>query len=332
MRSRLKLENILSQARGLFASANDGHSLDQAKSRFLGKTGLITEQLKQLKNLTPNDRVSKGKEINHIKQCIEEELQLRKNQIKEDELAKKINDSNVDITLPGRGISHEGSFHPITITLDRITELFNSMGFSTIDGPEIESDYYNFSALNQPDNHPARSMHDTFYLLNHDLLLRTHTSPMQIRHMEKFSPPFRIISPGRVYRVDSDATHSPMFHQLEGLWVDEDVSFSNLKGLTRDFLRAFFEKDDIEVRFRPSYFPFTEPSAEMDMLFEGSWLEIGGCGMVHPKVLKNVGYDTEKCQAFAFGMGLDRLAMIRYKVEDLRLFFESDIRFLKQFF
>ncbi len=327
----MNLQDIVSQAKELFGKMDDGHSLDKAKAQFLGKSGLITQELKQLRELPVKDRASVGQSINEAKNKIEEILKVRKDEINEANLLREMADSGVDITLPGRGDVSKGSHHPISKTLDRITTLFNSMGFSIIDGPEIESDYYNFTALNQPENHPARSMHDTFYLADYEYLLRTHTSPMQIRHMEEFKPPLRVISPGRVYRVDSDATHSPMFHQLEGLWVDHNVSFSNLKGLTRDFLRAFFEKDDIEVRFRPSYFPFTEPSAEIDMFFENSWLEVGGCGMVHPKVLKNVGIDIDKYQAFAFGMGLDRLAMIRYKVDDLRLFFESDVRFLRQF-
>ncbi len=329
--SSLNLENIVLRAEELFSNAENYHTLEQVKSKFLGKTGLITDQLKKLKAVPAKEKAKLGKDINEAKNRIEELLHARREEITDAELKKKISNSSIDVTLPGKGNNSIGSYHPITQTLDRISVLFSSMGFSIIDGPEIESDYYNFTALNQPENHPARSMHDTFYLLDHDFLLRTHTSPMQIRHMEEFKPPMRIVSPGRVYRVDSDATHSPMFHQLEGLWVDANVSFANLKGLMREFLRFFFERDDIEVRFRPSYFPFTEPSAEIDMLFDNAWLEIGGCGMVHPKVLNNVGIDTEKYQAFAFGMGLDRLAMIRYKVEDLRLFFESDIRFLKQF-
>ncbi len=315
----------------MFSKVDNGHALDKAKSKFLGKSGVITDQLRKIRELPAEEKATAGQAINHAKNQIEEILKHRKDEIIEHKLQREMADSSIDITLPGRGNRTDGSYHPISKTLDRIAFLFNSMGFSVIDGPEIESDYYNFTALNQPQNHPARSMHDTFYLADYEYLLRTHTSPMQIRHMEEFKPPLRVISPGRVYRVDSDATHSPMFHQLEGLWVDDNISFSNLKGLTREFLRAFFENDAIDVRFRPSYFPFTEPSAEIDMFFENSWLEVGGCGMVHPKVLKNVGIDSDKYQAFAFGMGLDRLAMIRYKIEDLRLFFENDIRFLSQF-
>ena len=327
----MDLQHIVSQAKEIFSKVDNGHSLDKAKSQFLGKSGLITDQLKKIRELPAEERATAGQAINDAKNQIEEILKHRKDEIIENKLQREMVDSSIDITLPGRGNRADGSYHPISKTLDRITFLFNSMGFSVIDGPEIESDYYNFTALNQPQNHPARSMHDTFYLADYEYLLRTHTSPMQIRHMEEFKPPLRVISPGRVYRVDSDATHSPMFHQLEGLWVDDNISFSNLKGLIREFLRAFFENDTIDVRFRPSYFPFTEPSAEIDMSFENSWLEVGGCGMVHPKVLKNVGIDSDNYQAFAFGMGLDRLAMIRYKIEDLRLFFENDVRFLSQF-
>jgi len=225
--------------------------------------------------------------------------------------------------------------HPVTLTLRRVEELFHSIGFSVADGPEIETDFYNFTALNIPDNHPARAMHDTFYIdsgnnsMEH--VLRTHTSPVQVHYMENNTPPLKIIAPGRVYRVDSDATHSPMFHQVEGLWVDEQISFANLKGVVQDFLQKFFERDDLTVRFRPSFFPFTEPSAEMDMSWNGGWLEIGGCGMVHPEVLKHVNIDSEKYRGFAFGLGVERLAMLRYGVNDLRHFFNNDLRFLQQF-
>jgi phenylalanyl-tRNA synthetase alpha chain len=216
------------------------------------------------------------------------------------------------------------------VTLKRIERLFASIGFEVADGPEIETDFYNFTALNIPDNHPARAMHDTFYL-GDGTLLRTHTSPVQIRYMEHAKPPIKIIAPGRVYRVDSDATHSPMFHQVEGLWIGKDISFANLKGVVQDFLQRFFEREDLQVRFRPSFFPFTEPSAEMDMSWGDGWLEIGGCGMVHPNVLGHAGIDSEEWQGFAFGLGVERLAMLRYGVNDLRLFFENDMRFLKQF-
>ncbi|MCW5605333.1 MAG: phenylalanine--tRNA ligase subunit alpha, partial [Burkholderiales bacterium] len=245
-------------------------------------------------------------------------------------LDARLREEALDVTLPGRG-SGAGGPHPVTRTLERIEMLFRSMGFEVADGPEIETDYYNFTALNQPENHPARSMHDTFYLEGGARLLRTHTSPIQIRYLEQHRPPVRIIAPGRVYRVDSDATHSPMFHQIEGLWIDRHITFANLKGVLADFLQRFFERDDLKVRFRPSFFPFTEPSAEIDMSFGNRWLEMGGCGMVHPNVLRNVGIDSETYQGFAFGLGPDRLTMLRYGVNDLRLFFENDLRFLKQF-
>jgi phenylalanyl-tRNA synthetase alpha chain len=232
--------------------------------------------------------------------------------------------------LPGRGLA-AGGLHPVTRTVERIEGLFRSMGFDVADGPEIENDYYNFTALNQPENHPARSMHDTFYLADGQHLLRTHTSPIQIRYLERHAPPVKVIAPGRVYRVDSDATHSPMFHQVEALWVDEHITFADLKGVLIGFLRAFFERDDLGVRFRPSFFPFTEPSAEIDMSFGDGWLEISGAGQVHPNVLRAVGIDPERYQGFAFGMGPDRLAMLRYGVDDLRLFYENDLRFLRQF-
>jgi phenylalanyl-tRNA synthetase alpha chain len=224
-----------------------------------------------------------------------------------------------------------GGVHPVTRTMERVERLFRSLGFEVADGPEIETDYYNFTALNQPENHPARSMHDTFYLAGGKYLLRTHTSPIQIRYMETHRPPVKIIAPGRVYRVDSDATHSPMFHQVEGLWIDEKISFADLKGVLNDFFSKFFEREDLKVRFRPSFFPFTEPSAEIDMSFGSGWLEMGGAGMVHPNVLRNVGVDSERYQGFAFGLGPDRLTMLRYGVDDLRLFFENDLRFLEQF-
>jgi phenylalanyl-tRNA synthetase alpha chain len=256
-------------------------------------------------------------------------LQQRRDALQQNKLAQKLAAESLDVTLPGRGLS-TGGLHPVTRTLERIEQLFHSLGFVTASGPEIERDFYNFTALNIPENHPARAMHDTFYI-DPQHVLRTHTSPVQVHYMETHQPPLKIISPGRVYRVDSDATHSPMFHQVEGLWVDEDVSFANLKGVVQDFLQCFFEQDDLQVRFRPSFFPFTEPSAEIDMSWNGGWLEIGGCGMVHPNVLKHVNIDSEKYLGFAFGLGVERLAMLRYGVNDLRLFYESDLRFLKQF-
>jgi phenylalanyl-tRNA synthetase alpha chain len=274
-----------------------------------------------------------GQRINAAKSKLESALNDRREAISQFKLEQKLREEALDVTLPARG-SRPGGLHPVTRTLERVEEIFCAQGFSVADGPEIETDFYNFTALNQPENHPARSMHDTFYLDNSKLLLRTHTSPIQVRYMTAHKPPIRIIAPGRVYRVDSDATHSPMFHQVEGLWIDDTVTFANLKGVVTGFFRTFFEREDLQVRFRPSFFPFTEPSAEIDMSFgagAGKWLEIGGCGMVHPNVLKNVGIDSECFQGFAFGMGLDRLTMLRYGINDLRLFFENDMRFLRQF-
>jgi phenylalanyl-tRNA synthetase alpha chain len=282
-----------------------------------------------LGKLSAEERPAAGARINQVKQAIEASLQQRRDALQQNKLAQKLAAESLDVTLPGRGLS-TGGLHPVTRTLERIEQLFHSLGFATASGPEIESDFYNFTALNIPENHPARAMHDTFYI-DPQHVLRTHTSPVQVRYMETHQPPLKIISPGRVYRVDSDATHSPMFHQVEGLWVDENVSFANLKGVVQDFLQRFFEQDDLQVRFRPSFFPFTEPSAEMDMSWNGGWLEIGGCGMVHPNVLKHVNIDSEKYLGFAFGLGVERLAMLRYGVNDLRLFYESDLRFLKQF-
>ena len=267
-----------------------------------------------------------GARFNTAKEQIETALTAQRQKIQAAKLDAQLALEALDVTLAGRGI-HAGGLHPVTRTLERIERLFHSIGFEVADGPEIETDYYNFTALNQPENHPARSMHDTFYLDDGKHLLRTHTSPIQIRYMETHKPPIKIIAPGRVYRVDSDATHSPMFHQIEGLWIDEHVSFADLKGVVVDFLRKFFERDDLKVRFRPSFFPFTEPSAEIDMSFGDGWLELGGCGMVHPNVLCNVNIDSEKYQGFAFGLGPDRLAMLRYGVNDLRLFYENDLGF-----
>jgi phenylalanyl-tRNA synthetase alpha chain len=303
-----------------------------------------------LGKLPAEERKTAGAAINIAKEGIESALTVRREALKNAQLEAQLATEALDVTLPGRGLP-SGSLHPVSISLDRIEQLFRSIGFEVADGPEIETDWHNFTALNTPENHPARSMHDTFYLLGEDgkvhddVLLRTHTSPVQIRamlaHTERHRdaesmPELRIICPGRVYRVDSDATHSPMFHQVEGLWVGEKVSFADLKGVVADFLRRFFESDDMKVRFRPSFFPFTEPSAEIDVAFmsgslEGRWLEIAGCGMVHPNVLRFGGFDPEKYTGFAFGMGPDRLTMLRYGINDLRLFFEGDLRFLAQF-
>ncbi|MGH8619268.1 MAG: phenylalanine--tRNA ligase subunit alpha [Burkholderiales bacterium] len=325
-----ELESIVIEALAAFDAAGDAQALEQVKARYIGKSGVMTEQLKGLGKLPPAERPAAGARINVAKQRIEDALAARRATLQQAALDQQLAAEALDVTLPGRGMG-TGGLHPVTHTLARIASLFRSLGFAVADGPEIETDWYNFTALNQPENHPARSMHDTFYLAGGQHLLRTHTSPIQIRYMEEHRPPIRIIAPGRVYRVDSDATHSPMFHQVEGLWVDEQVTFANLKGVVTDFLRSFFERDDLKVRFRPSFFPFTEPSAEIDMSFGDGWLELGGCGMVHPQVLRNVKIDPERYQGFAFGLGPDRLAMLRYGVNDLRLFFENDLRFLKQF-
>lgn len=323
------LDSIVSQAQLELSTVADIPALEQAKARYLGKTGLLTEQLKGLGKLSAEERPAAGAAINRAKQAVEEVINARREALLNAEQAKKLASETIDVTLPGRG-KPGGGLHPVTLALQRIEELFRSIGFEVAEGPEIETDFHNFTALNIPDDHPARAMHDTFYV-DDAHVLRTHTSPVQIRYMQNKQPPLRIIAPGRVYRVDSDATHSPMFHQVEGLWVDDSVSFANLKGVVQDFLQRFFERDDLQVRFRPSFFPFTEPSAEMDMSWGEKWLEIGGCGMVHPNVLANVGIDAEKYRGFAFGLGVERLAMLRYGVNDLRLFFENDLRFLKQF-
>jgi len=325
----MNLDDILTEARSDFAAVANLPALEQAKARFLGKSGLITEQMKTLGGMAPEQRKEAGARINQVKDGVETLLRERREAIQNEELARQLAAESLDVTLPGRSAGVGGP-HPVSLTLKRIEQLFASIGFEVADGPEIETDFYNFTALNIPDNHPARAMHDTFYL-GDGSLLRTHTSPVQIRYMEHKKPPIKIIAPGRVYRVDSDATHSPMFHQVEGLWIGENISFANLKGVVQDFLQRFFERDDLQVRFRPSFFPFTEPSAEMDMSWGDGWLEIGGCGMVHPNVLGHVGIDAEKWQGFAFGLGVERLAMLRYGVDDLRLFFENDMRFLKQF-
>ncbi len=324
-----QLEQIISEAQAAVATITTLVDLEQVKARFLGKSGVLTEQLKQLGKLSAEERPAAGAAINQAKQAVEALFSQQRDALLAAEQAKKLANETIDVTLPGRG-KGQGSLHPVTLALQRIEELFRSIGFEVAQGPEIETDFYNFTALNIPEDHPARAMHDTFYV-DEQHVLRTHTSPVQVHYMQDREPPLRIIAPGRVYRVDSDATHSPMFHQVEGLWVDEQVSFANLKGVVQDFLQRFFEREDLVVRFRPSFFPFTEPSAEMDMSWNGGWLEIGGCGMVHPNVLGHVGIDTEKYRGFAFGLGVERLAMLRYGVNDLRLFFENDVRFLKQF-
>ena len=328
------LTHLIAEAEQAFAACNDVPALENAKAQFLGKSGAITEALKGLGKLSAEERPAAGAAINVVKQAVEQALNNRRDSIQAAAQAKQLASETIDVTLPARAQS-AGGLHPVTLTLRRVEALFHSIGFSVADGPEIETDFYNFTALNIPDNHPARAMHDTFYVDNGsdnmEHVLRTHTSPVQVHYMQNNPPPLKIIAPGRVYRVDSDATHSPMFHQVEGLWVDEQISFANLKGVVQDFLQKFFERDDLTVRFRPSFFPFTEPSAEMDMSWNSGWLEIGGCGMVHPEVLKHVNIDSEKYRGFAFGLGVERLAMLRYGVNDLRHFFNNDLRFLQQF-
>ncbi|MDP1682461.1 MAG: phenylalanine--tRNA ligase subunit alpha [Burkholderiales bacterium] len=329
MSSIENLDAIVQDAISTLAAITVAADLENAKAKWLGKTGEISLLMKTLGTLSAEERPAAGARINVAKQQIEDALNARRDAIKAQALEAQLAQEALDVTLPGRGLG-VGGLHPVTRTLSRIEALFRSIGFDVADGPEIETDFYNFTALNIPENHPARAMHDTFYV-DDKHVLRTHTSPVQVHYMQNHEPPLKIIAPGRVYRVDSDATHSPMFHQVEGLWVDEQVSFANLKGVVQDFLQRFFERDDLQVRFRPSFFPFTEPSAEIDMSWNGGWLEIGGCGMVHPNVLKHVNIDSEKYIGFAFGLGVERLAMLRYGVNDLRLFFENDLRFLKQF-
>ncbi|MBL8505304.1 MAG: phenylalanine--tRNA ligase subunit alpha [Methylobacillus glycogenes] len=323
------LDHIISDAQSDFSACNSIVELEQAKARYLGKSGSLTEAMKGLGKLSAEERPAAGAAINVVKQQVEAALKQKRDAILEAEQALQLASEALDVTLPARANS-SGGLHPVTLTLRRVEELFRSIGFEVAEGPEIESDFYNFTALNIPEDHPARAMHDTFYV-DAQHVLRTHTSPVQVHYMQNKQPPLKIIAPGRVYRVDSDATHSPMFHQVEGLWVDENISFANLKGVVQDFLQRFFERDDLQVRFRPSFFPFTEPSAEMDMSWGDGWLEIGGCGMVHPEVFGHVGIDSEKYRGFAFGLGVERLTMLRYGVNDLRLFFENDLRFLKQF-
>jgi phenylalanyl-tRNA synthetase alpha chain len=323
------LDTILDSARVALDAVTDTTGLEQVKARYLGKSGELTERLKQLGGLPAEERKTAGAAINAVKQAFEALHNAKRDALAAAALSRQLAAEALDVTLPSRGTA-SGGLHPVTLTLERVTSLFQSLGFEVADGPEIETDFHNFQALNIPENHPARAMQDTFYVEGGDVL-RTHTSPIQVRYMLGNPPPIKIIAPGRVYRVDSDATHSPMFHQMEGLWVDENVSFADLKATLTDFLRRFFERDDLQVRFRPSFFPFTEPSAEIDVLGERGWLEVGGCGMVHPNVLRNVNIDPETYTGFAFGIGLDRFAMLRYGVNDLRLFFENDLNFLKQF-
>jgi phenylalanyl-tRNA synthetase alpha chain len=324
------LKVLVDRARSDFSACTDPAALENAKAKYLGKAGAITEQMKALAKLGASERPAAGARINQVKAIIEQELEARRAALADAKLAEKLAADALDVSLPGRGRGM-GTLHPLTRVQERIETLFHSLGFTVADGPEIEDDFHNFTALNTPENHPARSMQDTFYVEG-GMVLRTHTSPVQVRYMETHKPPIKIIAPGRVYRVDSDATHSPMFHQVEGLWIDRDVTFADLKGVISEFLRRFFERDDIKVRFRPSFFPFTEPSAEIDMAFgDGGWLELMGSGQVHPNVLRAVNIDPEQYQGFAFGMGPDRLAMLRYGIDDIRLFYENDLRFLRQF-
>ena len=337
----IDIDGLLNEVQSAIDAAEDAAALDQVRVQYLGKKGTLTEQLKSLKDVPTEQRKEVGQSINKAKQTLQKAIETRKNFLQDLALQKKLESESIDVTLPGRGMKSAG-LHPVTKTIQRIESFFHGQGFMTADGPEIEDDYHNFEALNIPDNHPARAMQDTFYF-NAQTLLRTQTSSVQIRVMEDSKPPFRIISSGRVYRCDFDITHTPMFHQVEGLLVDENISFADLKGTLVEFMRHFFEVDDLQLRFRPSYFPFTEPSAEVDIqcvmcggdgcrVCSGSgWLEVGGCGMVHPQVLSNVGVDNEKYTGYAFGMGADRLAMLRYGINDLRLLFENDLRFLSQF-
>lgn len=334
------LTELLEQAIVAVTDAVDISALEQLRVYYLGKKGVLTGQLKRLGGLPAEQRPAFGKDVNIVKERLQAAIATRNEALQSSARVQQLASEQIDVTLPGRGRGR-GGLHPVTRTIERLERLFVGMGFEIADGPEIEDDFHNFEALNIPEDHPARAMHDTFYFED-GKVLRTHTSPVQIRFMENNKPPFRVIAPGRVYRCDSDVTHTPMFHQLEGLWVDETVSFADLKGLLIEFLSAFFEKD-LEVRFRPSFFPFTEPSAEVDIgcvmcggggcrvCSHTGWLEVLGCGMVHPEVFRHVGVDSEKYTGMAFGLGVERLAMLRYGVNDLRLFFENDLRFLKQF-
>ena len=329
-----ELDDLLNTAEQEIKATTDLKLLEELRVRYLGKKGLVTEQLKSLGKLSAEERPAAGQRINQVKQAIQSALEARVRDLEEAAITEKLKSETIDVTLPGR-TSSVGTLHPVTITLRRIEKLFQRHDFEVADGPEIEDDFHNFEALNIPPHHPARAMHDTFYF-GDGLLLRTHTSSVQIRTMENTKPPIRIIAPGRVYRCDSDITHSPMFHQVEGLLVDRNINFAQLKGLVIEFLHAFFENDQLGIRFRPSYFPFTEPSAEVDIEWHdeqgnSNWLEVMGCGMVHPNVFKQVGIDSNQYNGFAFGLGVERLAMLYYGVRDLRMFYENDLRFLRQF-
>jgi phenylalanyl-tRNA synthetase alpha chain len=338
--SALDLQGLTEEAAKAIAEADSLSRLDEIRVGYLGKNGRLTALLKQIGSLPPDQIPRAGQSINRAKQSLQQAIEQRKATLEEALLASRLASETIDVSLPGRGYQR-GGLHPVTRTLERVERMFAHAGFEVVEGPEIEDDYHNFEALNIPEHHPARAMHDTFYFDAH-LLLRTHTSPVQIRTMEHDGPPLKIIAPGRVYRCDSDLTHTPMFHQVEGLLVDEGVSFADLKGVLYDFLSSFFERE-LKLRFRPSYFPFTEPSAEVDIecvicggegcrvCGQSGWIEVLGCGMVHPEVFRHVGIDSEKYTGYAFGVGIERLTMLRYGVNDLRLFFENDLRFLRQF-
>ena len=331
----------MDEARRRLAEATDLAGLDAVRVAYLGKKGRLTEELKSLGGLPVEERPAAGQAINQAKRALQEAIDRRREELDAERLRDRLSADRVDVTMPGRR-QPPGGLHPVTRTLERMENLFASMGFQVAEGPEIEDDYHNFEALNIPAHHPARAMHDTFYF-DARRVLRTHTSPVQIRTMEQQPPPLRIIAPGRVYRCDSDLTHSPMFHQVEGLYVDSGVTFADLRGVLSSFLQSFFEREDLQTRFRPSYFPFTEPSAEVDIQCvhcggtgcrvckQTGWLEVMGCGMVHPNVFAHVGIDSERFTGFAFGLGVERMAMLRFGVNDLRLFFENDVRFIEQF-
>jgi phenylalanyl-tRNA synthetase alpha chain len=337
---KVQLDALVDEARAAIQRATAPAEVENLRVHYLGKKGVVTEQLKQLGGLSPEDRPRVGQWVNDAKEILQEALLSRKQELENVLRQERLASETIDVSLPGRGV-RLGGRHPVSRTLERLEGLFATLGFEVADGPEIEDDFHNFEALNMPETHPARAMHDTFYF-GDGTLLRTHTSPVQIRHMQTQKPPLRIIAPGRVYRCDSDVTHTPMFHQIEGLMVDESASFADLKGLLAEFLARFFEKS-LKVRFRPSFFPFTEPSAEADIecvicggrgcrvCKNTGWLEVLGCGMVHPEVFRHVGIDSERYTGFAFGLGVERLAMLRYGVNDLRLFYENDLRFLQQF-
>lgn len=337
-----ELADLVEKASAAVTTADTLVELDQLRVDYLGKKGQLTALLKGLGKLSPEERPKAGAAINEAKAVVQQQIQVKKDLLQEAAVNAQLAGETIDVSLPGRGSAQSVGFHPVSKTIARIEDIFSRSGFAVVEGPEIEDDYHNFEALNIPAHHPARAMHDTFYV-DPTTVLRTHTSPVQVRVMENSEPPLRIICPGRVYRCDSDITHTPMFHQVEGLLIDEDISFADLKGVIISFLRVFFEDDALKVRFRPSYFPFTEPSAEADIqcvmcggdgcrvCSQTGWLEVLGCGMVHPRVFEFSDIDTERYSGFAFGMGVERLAMIRYGVDDLRLFYENDTKFLEQF-